>query len=223
LKKGVAMAEGCKWADKSPILQEYHDLEWGHPVVDSLELFEKLCLQCISAGSFKSGENNEFDIDSGQLSVIEARGLYREKFHNFDPNEMVKLTQKDIEQLVDEEKERQQKDSDSSFKGLCKNKQKLKALITNASAYLEMEKNGENFSDFCWSFTKNKMILGGTNLKDIPSYATEMSVELKKKGFSYTTPSVCYAFMQSVGIINDHSIDCPLRNDCIEEANIFGK
>jgi DNA-3-methyladenine glycosylase I len=67
------------------------------------------------------------------------------------------------------------------------------------------------------------MILGGTNLIDIPKFASELSSELKKKGFAYTTPSVCYAFMQSVGIINDHSIDCPLRNECIEEAQIFGK
>lgn len=219
------MSVGCKWAEKNPILHEYHNLEWGHPIIDSIELFERLCLQCVAAGGFKGRENKktkEFDIDAAQLSVIEARGLYREKFHNFDPREMCKLTDDDIDSIVESEMERES-DSDSSFKGLSKNKQKLKALINNAKAFIKMEENGEDFSKFCWSFTNDKMILGGTNLIDIPKFASELSSELKKKGFTYTTPSVCYAFMQSVGIINDHSIDCPLRNECIEEAQIFGK
>lgn len=222
------MSEGCQWAEKSPILQEYHDLEWGHPIVDSLELFEKLCLQCISAGSFKSTDNskdpNEPDFDSAQLSVIEARGLYREKFYFFDPSEMINITPKDIDALVEEEKDREKNsESDNSFKGLCKNKQKLKALITNAKAYLKMQDDGVDFAEFCWSFTGNKMILGLPNDNEIPSYANEMSAELKKKGFSYTTPAVCYAFMQAVGMINAHAVTCSCRNDCIDEAKIFGK
>ncbi len=215
------MADTCEWAKKDPVLQNFHDFEWGRPSVDSNDLFEKLCLHCVSAGTFKK-ENTDIDgFDLSQFAFLEAREIYRSHFANFEPEQLANITPAQIDDIVAEEKEKEQQEGYKG--GMNKNKQKLKALVNNAKAFIKYTESGKNFSDLCWSFTSGKVVIGGKSEEDLLKYATELSKALKEIGFSYTTPSVCLAFMKTVGIINAHVGNCPARTECMEEAKIFNK
>ncbi len=214
------MAESCEWAQKDPLIQNFHDFEWGHPVVDEQELFEKLCLHSLSAGGFKSDKDDGYGFDFTQISYLPARENYRLKFFNFDPSKIINLTAADIDKIIEEDKSH---DSDDNYKHINRNKQKLRSIITNAKAFLKMKSEGINFSEFCWSFTGGNVIIGGKSREELQSIAETMSKNLKDNGFSYTTPSVCLGFMETVGIINSHAGNCLIRKDCLEEAKIFGK
>lgn len=153
------MRKRCGWVDNSPIYIDYHDNEWGKPEYDSLKLFEKICLEGQQAGL-------------SWITVLKKRENYRYAFHHFDPNKIVQMTTLDIDKLMQNA-------------GLIRHRAKLEAIVKNAKAYLAMEKNGENFSQFIWSFVNHQPQANNVpNLASVPTktaVSRAMSKALKKK------------------------------------------
>lgn len=180
------MAKRCSWVTNDPLYINYHDNEWGYPQYDSLKLFEKICLEGQQAGL-------------SWITVLKKREEYRRCFFNFDPEKIIQLNAIDIESLI-------------KNKGLIRNRLKLNSIIKNAHAYLAMQNNNEDFSQFIWSFVDGKPIANHYKDKSEVPVSTEisdkMSKALKKKGFSFVGSTICYAFMQSMGLVNDHFEDC---------------
>ncbi|WP_267331783.1 MULTISPECIES: DNA-3-methyladenine glycosylase I [unclassified Gilliamella] len=180
------MAKRCSWVTNDPLYINYHDNEWGYPQYDSLKLFEKICLEGQQAGL-------------SWITVLKKREEYRRCFFNFDPEKIIQLNAIDIESLI-------------KNKGLIRNRLKLNSIIKNAHAYLAMQNNNEDFSQFIWSFVDGKPIVNHYKDKSEVPVSTEisdkMSKALKKKGFSFVGSTICYAFMQSMGLVNDHFEDC---------------
>lgn len=179
----------CDWQyqnHKDDLFLEYHDTEWGNPVYDSVKLFEMLCLSGQQAGL------------SWQV-ILRKRENYRKAFHNFNPIKVSKMTTEDVEELLNNP-------------GILRNKRKIESIINNARSYLKMKENNEDFSKYIWSFVNNKPIINRwKSLKDIPTeseHSKTMAKSLKKKKFSFIGSTVCYAYMQSCGLINDHQKDC---------------
>ncbi len=179
----------CEWCLASKRYEEYHDLEWGRPVYDSKKLFSDLCLESMQAGlSF--------------ITVLNKREAYYDLFKHFDPDYLITLTQEDIDELKVNPQ-------------IIRSERKIKALITNAQAYKKIEEEHHSFSDFIWSFVDHQVIDNQPlNYEDVPNYderAESMSKVLKKYGFKYVGPTICYAFMQASGLVNDHLITCEAR------------
>ncbi|HDR1876820.1 TPA: DNA-3-methyladenine glycosylase I [Pasteurella multocida] len=180
------MKTRCSWVGNSTIYRDYHDHEWGKPEYDSLKLFEKICLEGQQAGL-------------SWLTVLKKRENYRHAFHQFNPEKIAKMTALDVDKLMQDQ-------------GLIRHRKKLEAIITNAKAYLAMQKCGENFSDFIWSFVNHQPQFNDVpNLTSVPTKtptSIAMSNALKKRGFVFVGETTCYAFMQSMGLVNDHLNDC---------------
>lgn len=180
------MMTRCPWVGEQPIYIDYHDKEWGKPEFDSQKLFEKICLEGQQAGL-------------SWITVLKKRESYRVSFHQFDPKKIVKMTALDIDDCM-------------KNAGLIRYRAKLEGIVKNAKAYLEMEKCGENFSDFIWSFVNHKPIINNVPDISVVPARTEtskvMSKALKKRGFVFVGETTCYAFMQSVGLVNDHTNNC---------------
>ena len=175
----------CGWVSNDPLYQDYHDHEWGKPVHDRQRLFEMLCLEGQQAGL-------------SWITVLKKREGYRKAFHHFDPKKIIQLTDKDIDSLV------QNLD-------IIRSRNKIKAIIQNAHAYRDMQKKGEDFSEFIWSFSPKQPGIRYKDCREFPTQTEEsgeMSKALKKRGFNFVGPTICYAFMQAVGLVNDHSADC---------------
>ena len=176
----------CAWAGDSPIYIDYHDNEWGKPQFDSQKLFEKICLEGQQAGL-------------SWITVLKKRDAYRAAFHHFEPKNVAKMTASDIEELMQNA-------------GLIRHRAKLEAIVKNANAFLEMEKRGENFSDFIWSFVNHRPIINDVpDLSVVPTkteISKAMSKALKKRGFVFVGETTCYAFMQAMGLVNDHINGC---------------
>ncbi|OCG15750.1 DNA-3-methyladenine glycosidase [Gilliamella sp. Fer2-1] len=176
----------CDWVLNDPIYIHYHDNEWGIVQHNSLKLFEMICLEGQQAGL-------------SWITVLKKRDEYRRCFFNFDPKKIIRLSTEDIEQLL-------------KNKGLIRNRLKLNSIVKNAHAYLNMQKKGEDFSQFIWSFVNGKPIINHFKDKSEVPVSTEvsdnMSKELKKRGFSFVGSTICYAFMQSMGLVDDHFQNC---------------
>ena len=176
----------CDWAGELPIYVDYHDKEWGKPEFDSRKLFEKICLEGQQAGL-------------SWITVLKKREHYRAAFFQFDPERIAQMTAQDVDSLMENA-------------GLIRHRAKLEAIITNARAYVAMEKCGENFADFIWAFVEHQPQINDVpNLAAVPAQTATsqaMSKALKKKGFVFVGPTTCYAFMQSMGLVNDHLNDC---------------
>ncbi len=176
----------CAWAGDSPIYIDYHDNEWGKPQFDSQKLFEKICLEGQQAGL-------------SWITVLKKRDAYRAAFHHFEPKNVAKMTASDIDELMQNA-------------GLIRHRAKLEAIVKNANAFLEMEKRGENFSDFIWSFVNHRPIINDVpDLSVVPAkteISKAMSKALKKRGFVFVGETTCYAFMQAMGLVNDHINGC---------------
>lgn len=176
----------CAWAGDSPIYIDYHDNEWGKPQFDSQKLFEKICLEGQQAGL-------------SWITVLKKRDAYRAAFHHFEPKNVAKMTASDIDELMQNA-------------GLIRHRAKLEAIVKNANAFLEMGKRGENFSDFIWSFVNHRPIINDVPDLSIVPAKTEiskaMSKALKKRGFVFVGETTCYAFMQAMGLVNDHINGC---------------
>ncbi|QIR12514.1 DNA-3-methyladenine glycosylase I [Avibacterium paragallinarum] len=180
------MKTRCGWAEGLAIYEDYHDNEWGRPEYDSVKLFEKLCLEGQQAGL-------------SWITVLKKREHYRQAFHHFDPVKIAQMTEQDIDVLMQNA-------------GLIRHRAKLEAIVKNAKAYLAMQKCGENFSDFIWAFVDHK-----PQINDIPDLSAvpaktetskQLSKALKKKGFVFVGETTCYAFMQSMGLVDDHLNAC---------------
>jgi len=175
--------ERCSWAESSEMMQAYHDEEWGVPQHDSRMLWEMLMLEGFQAGLSWS-------------VVLKKREAFRKAFANFDPNKVAKFGEKDILRLMKDE-------------GIIRARSKIEATITGAKIYCVMAAQGESFEDFCWSFTNKKPVNGdGKSLPTQTELSVTISKELKRRGFKFVGPVIVYAWMQAVGIVNDHSIKC---------------
>lgn len=176
----------CGWVTEEPLYQAYHDSEWGVPVRDRQKLFEMICLEGQQAGL-------------SWLTVLKKREAYRQAFHHFVPEAVAAMTDADIDALLRDP-------------GIIRHRGKLTAIITNARALLAMEARGEIFSALIWSFVDNAPVVNSPQrLDDIPAQtatSAALSVALKKRGFKFVGATICYAFMQACGLVDDHLTDC---------------
>lgn len=182
----------CSWCGDDPLYCEYHDNEWGVPVFDEQKLFELLILEGAQAGL-------------SWITVLRKRENYRAAFDDFDPQKMARFTPEKIEKLMQNQ-------------GIIRNRLKIESAIKNAAALLAMKKNGENFSEFLWSFVNHKPIQNSLrSMQDAVASTPEsdaMSKALKSKGFNFVGSTICYAFMQASGMVNDHFVDCYRHKAC---------
>lgn len=173
----------CSWASGDPLMQAYHDEEWGVPQRDSRMLWEMLMLEGFQAGL-------------AWITVLRKRDAFRKAFAGFDPKKVARFTGTDITRLMDNA-------------GIIRARAKIEATIGGARIYGAMEAQGENFSDFCWSFTDGNVIQGNGKSRVVTSPLSErISKELKRRGFKFVGPTITYAWMQAVGIVDDHELDC---------------
>ncbi len=176
----------CAWVTEDPIYIDYHDNEWGRPIYDDHLLFEFLILEGAQAGL-------------SWLTILKRRENYRKAFANFDPKIIALYKQPKIEKIL-------------LNPGIIRNRLKVESTVINAKAYLNLIDSGESFSDYIWNFVDGKQINNHIKtIKDIPSendISKKMSKELKKLGFKFIGGTICYAFMQAVGLVNDHTKDC---------------
>ena len=176
----------CDWCLSHAIDIEYHDIEWGVPVHDDLKHFEFLILEGAQAGL-------------SWLTVLKRREGYRKAFANFDPQEVVRFTEKDIEKLLINPE-------------IIRNKLKVKAAINNAQRFLEIQKEFGSFDTYIWSFVDGTTVINSPKtMQDIKATSAEsdaLSKDLKKRGFSFVGSTIMYAHMQACGLINDHIVSC---------------
>jgi DNA-3-methyladenine glycosylase I len=186
MAKGGNMKIRCPWVGNDLLMIDYHDKEWGSPVHEDRLLFEFLILESAQAGL-------------SWITVLKKRDNYRAAFNNFDPPKIAQYDEKKIEELMDN-------------KGIIRNRRKILATISNAKAVLTIQKEFGSFDDYIWQFTQGKPIQNKwKTLEEIPSFTEEskqMSNDLKNKGFKFVGPTICYAFMQAVGMVNDHITKC---------------
>lgn len=176
----------CPWCEGFDLYRQYHDTEWGVPLKDDQALFELLILEGAQAGLSWS-------------TVLKKRENYRQAFDQFDPVKISKYNDKKIAQLLENP-------------GIIRNRLKIAATITNAKAYLNLQKEGHSFSDFVWQFVNHKPIQNKReSLLEVPAKTLEsdaMSKALLKVGFKFVGSTICYAFMQASGMVNDHIVSC---------------
>ncbi len=176
----------CDWRTSEPVLIHYHDTEWGVPVHDDHKLFEYLALDCFQAGL-------------SWLTVLKKRDNFRKAFDDFKILSVAAYDNKKIALLLDDP-------------GIIRNRQKIEATINNARRILELLKDFKSFDKYIWQFTGYKTITNHwENISELPvtsKESDEMSKDLKKRGFKFAGTTICYAFMQSVGMVNDHTVDC---------------
>ena len=178
--------ERCKWAGDDEMMRNYHDHEWGVPVYDDRVLFEFLTLEGAQAGL-------------SWHTILKRRQDYKKAFDNFDPQKVALYSHVEIEQLLQN-------------KSIIRNRKKIESVIKNAQALLEIESQYGSFSRYLWSFTEGKIIQNSwSSHLEIPVNSQEshtMSKELKKRGFKFVGDTICYSFMQAVGMVNDHTVNC---------------
>lgn len=176
----------CDWCGESELYVKYHDEEWGKPEFNSIKLFEKICLEGQQAGL-------------SWITVLKKREAYRQAFHQFDPIKIAQMTESDIDQLMQNA-------------GLIRHRSKLEAIVKNAKAYLAMQEKDEDFSQFIWGFVNHQPQINNVpTLQTIPAKtdtSKAMSKALKKRGFAFVGETTCYAFMQSMGLVDDHLNNC---------------
>ena len=176
----------CKWANTSPLYQLYHDEEWGVPVHDDTTLFEFLTLEGAQAGL--SWE-----------TILKKRDGYREAFDQFDIEKVSNYTLEKIEQLL-------------LNPNIIRNRLKVNSTVLNANLFLDIQKEFGSFDKYIWQFTRGKTIQNSfqkmADLTAIIPISDAMSKDLKKRGFKFIGSTICYAFMQATGMVNDHTVDC---------------
>ena len=176
----------CEWAGSNPLMVKYHDEEWGKPLHDDNRLFELLILEGAQAGLNWS-------------TILNKRENYRKAFDNFDPKKVSRYSDKKIKELLNNV-------------GIVRNRLKIHSAIRNAKIFLEIQKEYGSLDKYIWSFVNNKPIKNNfKSLKEIPA-STELSYriseDLKMKGMNFVGSTIIYAFMQAVGVVNDHTIGC---------------
>ncbi len=196
-KAGVAV-ERCPWAGSDPLYIAYHDAEWGVPHADDQRLFEKLVLEGFQAGL-------------SWITILRKREAFRRAFDGFDAVRIARYSDKDVARLM-------------SDAGIVRNRLKIEATIGNARAYLTLRKR-TTLAAFLWSQMEEGPILNSfRTMKQIPAAtaeSTRISKALKKEGFRFVGPTTIYAYMQSVGLVNDHLVDCPRHAACMKLHRAF--
>ena len=177
----------CEWAGtSSEALIAYHDEEWGTPSRDDRHLFEMLTLEGAQAGLSWS-------------TILNKREGYRAAFAGFDPEAVARFGPRDVERLLQDA-------------GIVRNRLKIESTLANAPRVLELQAEHGSFSDYLWSFVDGEPLVGGWgSLAELPvetDLSRALSKDLKKRGFRFVGPTVCYAFMEAVGLVNDHTVDC---------------
>ncbi len=176
----------CKWVTEDPLYIKYHDTEWGVPVYDDQKLFEFLILEGAQAGL-------------SWITVLKKRDNYRVAFDNFDAKKISRYTQAKVDKLL-------------LNSGIIRNRLKIHAAIVNAKAYLEVKKEWGSFANYLWHFLDGKPVKSKFKThKQIPAktdISDKMSKDLKKRGFKFVGSTICYALMQAVGMVDDHTADC---------------
>lgn len=176
----------CVWCGSDPVYVSYHDKEWGVPLYNDRKLFEMLNLEGAQAGL-------------SWITILRKRPHYRVVFDRFDPIKIAGYDRRKINTLL--------KDP-----GIVRNRLKVEGTVRNAHAYLELKANTGKFSEFLWQFVDGKPIVNHwRHLKQVPARTSQsdaMSKELKRRGFTFVGSTICYAFMQAVGMVNDHTTDC---------------
>jgi DNA-3-methyladenine glycosylase I len=177
----------CPWAGQDPLYVAYHDEEWGVPERDSRALWEKLSLDSFQAGL-------------SWLTILRKREAFRQAFKGFDPGIVARFGEADVNRLL-------------VNSGIVRSRAKIEATIRGARAYLAMQKAGEDLSTLAWTMVGGKPIRNTTGILPAKTPLSEaMSAALKKRGFQFVGPVIVYAWMQAVGIVNDHAVDCFRRD-----------
>lgn len=191
------MVKRCNWAEFGPEMKLYHDQEWGTPIHDDHLLFEFLILEGAQAGLSWN-------------TILQKRENFRKAFNNFDYNRIAKYTEEKVQDLMNN-------------KGIIRNRRKIEAAITNAKALLKVQKEFGSFNKYIWKFVNFKTLNNRfKELSELPSkteQSEQMSKDLKKRGFKFVGPTICYAFMQAVGMVNDHVISCFRYNEINKKLN----
>ena len=183
----------CWWGSEPEVYRNYHDTEWGHPVTDDHRLFEKVCLEGFQAGL-------------SWLTILRKRENFRASFAQFDPTIVVGFDEADVERLVGD-------------KGIVRHQGKIRSTINNAEHALDLVDEFGSLSNYFWSWA-------GPEKKppiDIPATtntSTALSKDLKTRGWSFVGPTTVYAFMQAMGLVNDHLAGCHVREECARERRL---
>jgi DNA-3-methyladenine glycosylase I len=184
-RKARAAVRRCRWA-QSPLMMAYHDAEWGVPVHDARRLFEFLILEGAQAGL------------SWEI-ILRKRESYRRAFDRFDAAKVARYDKRKIYELLADE-------------GIVRNRLKIESAITNARIFLAIEEEPGGFDRYVWNFVNGKPLANRRRTRrSVPARSKQsdaMSKDLKRRGFRFVGSTICYAFMQAVGMVNDHTIDC---------------
>ncbi|QKK01606.1 MAG: DNA-3-methyladenine glycosylase I [Pseudomonadota bacterium] len=179
-------ATRCDWCGDDPLYRRYHDREWGVPVHDDRRLFEFLVLEGAQAGL-------------AWITILRKREGYRKAFAQFDPAAVARFGQRDVERLMNDV-------------SIVRNRLKIEAAISNARAFLEVQKAFGSFDDYIWGFVDGEPILNRFGRQaDIPArteLSNTISKDLRRRGFRFVGPTIVYAHMQATGMVNDHVVDC---------------
>jgi DNA-3-methyladenine glycosylase I len=182
----VRMKKRCQWAGDDPLYVAYHDEEWGVPVHDDRVLFEFLILEGAQAGL-------------SWITILRKRENYRRAFDGFDPAKVARYREARIVRLLEDP-------------GIVRNRLKVRSAVTNAKAFLAVQREFGSFDRFLWRFVGGKPKRNAwKSLAEVPASTPEsdaMSKELKRRGFKFVGSTICYAFMQAVGMVDDHTVDC---------------
>ncbi|MFC1881111.1 DNA-3-methyladenine glycosylase I [Thermodesulfobacteriota bacterium] len=180
------MKPRCTWAGTEPIYIKYHDTEWGVAVHDDRRLFEFLILEGAQAGL-------------SWLTILKKRPNYIKAFDNFDPRKVAAYNPRKVKELI-------------SNAGIIRNRLKIEATIQNARSFLAVQQEFGSFDKYIWQFVGGKTLKNSWNsVAEIPAQSeasAAMSSDLKKRGFKFVGPTICHAFMQATGLVNDHTVDC---------------
>jgi len=189
--KGPDGKPRCKWCEAAPEFFDYHDREWGFPVADDQHLFEKICLE-----SFQCGLS--------WRTILAKRENFRAAFHHFDFNKIAKFTKRDINRLLKDE-------------GIVRHRGKIEATINNAKQMQELIKQEGSLASFIWQYEPDAKNPENPQSESMSAESVALSKELKKRGWKFVGPTTVYAFMQAMGLINDHVKACVIR-DKVERA-----
>ena len=186
IQKMSRQIKRCKWAGKDPLYIEYHDKQWGIPVYDDAKIFEFLLLETFQAGL-------------SWITILKKRENFRIAFDEFNYEKIAKYSDKKLEVLGKDER-------------IIRNRLKIKAAKTNAIAFIKVQKEFSTFSKYLWGFVDGKPIQNNfKSVKELPAntpLADKISADLKKRGFKFVGPTIVYAHMQAMGVVNDHTTDC---------------
>jgi DNA-3-methyladenine glycosylase I len=192
------MMKRCAWAGEDPLYIAYHDSEWGVPVHDDLKHFEFLVLESAQAGL-------------SWLTILRRRENYRKAYSDFDPRVVAKYKEDEIARLLEDP-------------GIIRNRKKIEASINNAARFLEIQEEHGSFDSYIWRFTGGKPVVKRQKtVSQIPAktrLSEKISNDLKSRGFKFIGPTIIYAHLQAVGLVNDHITSCFRYSEIIESYNI---